>query len=105
MSFYSWTRWDLNPGPPPCKGGDLPADLRALSRGLVWPTNLFLIGLTVFRFPINRHYNSTRLCAALGGDPAADSPTATLLRLNPTREAQIRTRQKACPHSDLTRMV
>jgi len=27
------------------------------------------------------------LCAALGGDPAADSPTATLLRLNPTREA------------------
>jgi len=45
------------------------------------------------------------LCAALGGDPAADSPTATLLRLNPTREAQIRTRQKACPHSDLTRMV
>ena len=48
---------------------------------------------------------STRLCAALGGDPAADSPTATLLRLNPTREAQIRTRQKACPHSDLTRMV
>lgn len=24
-----WTCWDLNPGPPPCKGGDLPADLQA----------------------------------------------------------------------------
>ena len=54
MSALGWTRWDLNPGPPPCKGGDLPADLRALSRGLVWPTNLHFIGLTVFRFPINR---------------------------------------------------
>jgi hypothetical protein len=45
-----------------------------------------LYDMTVFRFPIER-YISTRLCAALGGDPAADSPTATLLRLNPTREA------------------
>ena len=40
----------------------------------------------------------------LGGDPAADSPTATLLRLNPTREAQVRTRQQISasslrPHS------
>ena len=43
LSALVWTRWDLNPGPPPCKGGDLPADLRALSRGLVWPTNLFLL--------------------------------------------------------------
>ena len=31
------------------------------------------------------------LGVALGGDPAADSPTATLLRLNPTCEAQVRT--------------
>ncbi len=69
------------------------------------------LDVTVFRFPTIRFPESysriisTLLCAALGGDPAADSPTATLLRLNPTREAQIRTRQKACPHSDLTRMV
>jgi hypothetical protein len=25
-----WTRWDLNPGPLPCKGSALPAELRAL---------------------------------------------------------------------------
>lgn len=49
------------------------------------PRIFLFIGLTVFRFPIDR--NSIRLYAALGGDPAADSPTATLLRLNPTREA------------------
>lgn len=24
-----WTCWDLNPGPLPCKGSDLPADLQA----------------------------------------------------------------------------
>ena len=30
----------------------------------------------------------------LGGDPAADSPTATLLRLNPPCKAQIRTPPK-----------
>ena len=65
QSGVSWTRWDLNPGPPPCKGGDLPADLRALSRGLVWPTNLDSYDspdlspgydVTVFRFPINKYY-------------------------------------------------
>ena len=27
-----WTRWDLNPGPPPRKGGALPAELRAQLR-------------------------------------------------------------------------
>jgi hypothetical protein len=34
------------------------------------------------------------LGVALGGDPAADSPTATLLRLNPTCKAQVRTCHK-----------
>ena len=29
-----WTRWDLNPGPLPCKGSALPAELRALGRSL-----------------------------------------------------------------------
>jgi hypothetical protein len=43
-----WTRWDSNPGPLPCKGSDLPTDLRARSRGLVWPTNLFLYWLDSF---------------------------------------------------------
>jgi len=31
------------------------------------------------------------MLVTLGGDPAADSPTATLLRLNPPCKAQIRT--------------
>ena len=25
----NWTCWDSNPGPPPCKGGALPAELQA----------------------------------------------------------------------------
>ena len=27
-----WTHRDLNPGPPPCKGGALPTELRAQKR-------------------------------------------------------------------------
>ena len=34
-----WTCWDLNPGPPPCKGGDLPTDLQAPRGG----TNFMLV--------------------------------------------------------------
>ena len=30
MRVDRWTRWDLNPGPLPCKGSALPAELRAL---------------------------------------------------------------------------
>ena len=59
-----WTRRDLNPRPPPCKGGALPTELRAQSSArnhLVLSNDLFF----------------------LGGDPAAGSPTATLLRLHP----------------------
>ncbi len=41
----------------------------------------------------------------LGGDPAADSPTATLLRLNPPCEAQIRIPHQEDPHPNLTQMV
>jgi hypothetical protein len=39
----------------------------------------------------------------LGGDPAADSPTATLLRLNPPCKAQVRTRHRvrALTHTSL----
>ena len=39
-----------------------------------------------------------------GGDPAADSPTATLLRLKPPCEAQIRSPLRR-PHPDLTRVL
>jgi hypothetical protein len=31
-AYQTWTRWDLNPGPPPRKGGALPAELRAQKR-------------------------------------------------------------------------
>lgn len=41
---------------------------------------------------------------SLGGDPAADSPTATLLRLKPPCEAQIRHSLRV-PHPDLTRVL
>ena len=39
----------------------------------------------------------------LGGDPAADSPTATLLRLNPPCKIQVRTRHRvrALTHTSL----
>lgn len=41
-------------------------------------------------------HGETYVCMSitLGGDPAADSPTATLLRLNPPCKAQIRTPPK-----------
>ena len=68
-------------------------------------------------FGLGRHFQLTMACAialltregqeadwhgetcfcmsiTLGGDPAADSPTATLLRLNPPCKAQIRTPPK-----------
>jgi hypothetical protein len=42
----------------------------------------------------------------LGGDPAAGSPTATLLRLNPPYKAQVRNGQHSTiPHPNLIRVV
>ena len=42
----------------------------------------------------------------LGGDPAAGSPTATLLRLNPPYEPQVRRDQHTItPHPKLIRVV
>ena len=41
----------------------------------------------------------------LGGDPAADSPTATLLRLNPSCEPRIRRSLMRKPHPKLTQLV
>ena len=29
-AYLKWTCWDSDPGPPPCKGGALPAELQAL---------------------------------------------------------------------------
>jgi hypothetical protein len=84
-----WTHWDLNPGPPPCKGGALP-----LSYG---PVRRTVSALVVHRCPVGFVCPMPPLWARLnvgsrsvGGDPAADSPTATLLRLKPPCETQIR---------------
>ena len=50
---------------------------------------------------VYRHLGGGFLC--LGGDPAADSPTATLLRLNPPCKIQVRTRHsvRALTHTSL----
>ena len=98
---FQWTCWDSDPGPPPCKGGALPAELQAL---YPMPSLMNIIAGFLFAlFGPGRHF-SFRLIAgghalsrpvqSLGGDPAADSPTATLLRLNPPCKAQIRTPPK-----------
>jgi len=45
-------------------------------------------------------------CFVLGGDPAAGSPTATLLRLNPPYEVPVRNGQHSTiPHRNLIRVV
>lgn len=116
MHRFKWTCWDSDPGPPPCKGGALPAELQALNPG---PANDYKLSwlLGFLFFGLGRHFQLTMACAiapltladqetdwhgetcicmsiTLGGDPAADSPTATLLRLNPPCKAQIRTPPK-----------
>ncbi len=55
----------------------------------------FLVSVDIFSFQLA----GKGICfigrpKSLGGDPAADSPTATLLRLNPPCKAQIRTPPK-----------
>ena len=98
VHLFKWTCWDSDPGPPPCKGGALPAELQARVLRPANNQNSWLIGSL---FGLGRHFQlptglergsafigQTR---SLGGDPAADSPTATLLRLNPPCKAQIRT--------------
>ena len=94
-----------------CKGSDLPTDLRARYDECMKSANICFngddlpftsVGPVVFEssyFSCTGSFSaSDRQCVqikclgvALGGDPAADSPTATLLRLNPTCEAQVRT--------------
>ncbi len=66
-----WTCGDLNPRPLPCKGSDLPADLQAPF------------------FCMSDVFSAFGDILILGGDPAADSPTATLLRLNPPCKIQV----------------
>ena len=52
------------------------------------------------------HFPRNTSVFVLGGDPAAGSPTATLLRLNPPYEAQVRNGQHSTiPHPNLIRVV
>ena len=56
---------------------------------------LFLVSVDIFSFQLaGNRVGCNRKPKSLGGDPAADSPTATLLRLNPPCKAQIRTPPK-----------
>ena len=64
---------DSNRRPPPCKSGALPAEL----------------------IPLKKRNGNEGRCSCLiapykGGDPAAPSGTATLLRLSPPHEAHLR---------------
>jgi hypothetical protein len=107
-----WTQWDSNPRHPPCKGGTLPLSYEPTRPAEPTETGIAL-ALVVRRCPIARPgrvglqwYEQVSPpqrggSRTLGGDPAADSPTATLLRLKPPCEAQIRPRNVASsgPHS------
>ena len=100
----SWTHWDSNPGHPPCKGGTLPLSygpiLSSATKGLSVSLGSSKVLDRIARWPIDRGLCSAKryglvgqavgLIPVCGGDPAADSPTATLLRLKPPCEAQIR---------------
>ena len=59
-----WTRWDLNPGPPPRKGGALPAELRAQIRPLEAPTITRYLDptqqLNLIFYPLWRLFGSDR---------------------------------------------
>jgi|GEM_PF-4120209 len=54
--------------------------------------------------PIEEGILCTSLKFTYGGDPAAGSPTATLLRLLPPRRPQIRHHPKVMPHLKPTRL-
>ncbi len=101
-----WSQAGSNRRPPACKAGALPAEL--------WPL-LSMVGLGRFELPTSPlsgvrsnqlsyrpelpdSNDQTICCGHLsrdgsgdrfkGGDPAAGSPTATLLRLHPSHEPQ-----------------
>ena len=77
-----------------CKGSALPTELRAQHKTqLVTPNRAYAFQVKYKKLQgvPNESYRTIHLnsfsaligCISLGGDPATDSPTATLLRLNP----------------------
>ena len=81
-----WSRRDSNPRHPACKAGALPAELRPPRRA---PAPRVSSGAIR-----DEHRPRRRLRGAAslikGGDPAAGSPTATLLRLHPSHRPYLR---------------
>ena len=70
------------------------------------PTFLSGVAHFDFEFWVERTFLALFRLFVLGGDPAAGSPTATLLRLNPPYKAQVRNGQHSTiPHPDLIRVV
>jgi hypothetical protein len=66
---FNWTCWDSDPGPPPCKGGALPAELQARVLAPANNQNSWLIGSL---FGLGRHFQlaTTKIVAP----PAPDGP-------------------------------
>ena len=84
-----------------CKGSALPAELRAPHRDIARYTQQSIMHFRYNEAPDGpqrilydwanpNNFSAPIDCISLGGDPAADSPTATLLRLNPPCETQVR---------------
>ncbi len=81
-----WSRRDSNPRHPACKAGALPAELRPPRRA---PAPRESSGaIQAEHRPRLRHEGAASLIK--GGDPAAGSPTATLLRLHPSHRPYLR---------------
>ena len=73
-----WSQSGSNRRPPACKAGALPAEL--------WPRVPGLLSLNAGHLCGRLEGNQLSLVSK-GGDPAAPSDTATLLRLHPSHES------------------
>ena len=80
-----WSRRDSNPRHPACKAGALPAELRPPRRA---PAPRESSG--AIRDGHRPRPEHRRASLIKGGDPAAGSPTATLLRLHPSHRPYLR---------------
>ena len=80
-----WSRRDSNPRHPACKAGALPAELRPPRRA---PAPRESSG--AIRDEHRPRPEHRRASLIKGGDPAAGSPTATLLRLHPSHRPYLR---------------
>ncbi len=113
LSRNWWRHGDSNPGHPACKAGALPTELypqlrfsvkkgrharRAGLRSRRPAVYTSLVRCGPSRVPLALPSGRNPTCALpctcsmkKGGDPAAGSPTATLLRLHPSYQSHLRT--------------